>query len=82
MMFANFGAIDEGKSRKLIARFSADLPGGFGEAEANLRLAAAAPELLEALESLRGIEAWISDREMKEMFQRKVYPIIDKARGQ
>lgn len=36
-------------------------------------------ELLNALKKLRGLEPWIGDREMKEMFQATVYPAIDKA---
>lgn len=36
-------------------------------------------ELVGALESLSGIEAWIGDEKMKELFQSTVYPIIKKA---
>lgn len=50
-------------------------------AESNANLIASAPDLLEALESIRGIEAWIGDPKMKKLFQKKVYPTIDKARG-
>jgi hypothetical protein len=51
------------------------------ECDANATLFVAAPDLLEALESLRGIEAFIYDEKMKQFFQRKVYPAINKARG-
>ena len=37
-------------------------------------------ELIEALESIRGIEAWINDQEMKELFQKKVYEAL-KSKG-
>ena len=35
-------------------------------------------ECLNALCKLRGMEAWIGDRKMKELFQETVYPTIDK----
>lgn len=44
-----------------------------------VKLAAAAPDMLDVLQKLRGIEVWIADREMKELFQNIVYPVIDKA---
>lgn len=35
------------------------------------------PIAIDSLRSLRGMEAWIGDREMKELFQNKVYSAID-----
>lgn len=52
---------------------------GKKEAKANAKLMAAAPELLAALKSLAGIECWIGDTKMKQLFQSKVYPAIEKA---
>jgi len=49
------------------------------EDEANAALIAAAPDLLKALKALAGLEAWIQDRELKEMFQKRVYSAIAKA---
>lgn len=46
---------------------------------ANAALIAAAPDLLKALKALAGLEAWIQDRELKEMFQKIVYSAIAKA---
>lgn len=46
---------------------------------ANAKLIAAAPDLLEALQNIRGIEAHISDSETKMFFQKTVYPAIKKA---
>jgi hypothetical protein len=43
-------------------------------------LFAAAPQLLEALEKLRGIEAHITDGAMRTLFQETVYPAIEKAK--
>ena len=37
-------------------------------------------ELIEALHSLIGIEAWIGDPELKRRFQEKVYPALQKAK--
>jgi len=51
------------------------------DARKNAILWAAAPDMLEALEAIRGIEAWINDGPMTELFQKKVYPAINKARG-
>ncbi len=45
----------------------------------NARLMASAPVLLKALESIRGIEAHINDNQMKSLFQKTVYPAIEKA---
>lgn len=36
-------------------------------------------ELLEALKKIRGVEVWILDREMKELFQKIVYTAIENA---
>jgi hypothetical protein len=52
----------------------------FTESEANAKLIAAAPDLLHALEQIRGIEAWIQDDKMKSLFQRLVYSAVEKAR--
>lgn len=46
---------------------------------ADAKLIAAAPDMFEVLCKLRGIEAWITDREMKELFQKNIYPVIQKA---
>lgn len=45
----------------------------------NAKLIVSAPHLLNALQKLVGIEAWIQDREMKELFQNTVYPAIKRA---
>jgi len=42
-------------------------------------LYAAAPEMLEALKAIAGIEAWINDNEMKAHFQKTVYGAIKAA---
>ena len=39
----------------------------------------AVPDMLKALNSLIGMEAWIADRKMKYLFQSKVYAAIEKA---
>lgn len=52
------------------------------ERRANAQLIAAAPKMLKALEDIQGIEAFITDTKMKELFQKKVYPAIQKATGQ
>lgn len=39
----------------------------------------AVPDMLAALKSFQGLEAWINDRQMKEMFQSKLYAAIEKA---
>lgn len=49
------------------------------ETRANAKLISAAPELLHALQSITGIEAFIQDPKMVELFQSKVYPSIQKA---
>ena len=36
-------------------------------------------ELLAALKKIRGVEVWIQDREMKELFQKIVYSAIKNA---
>jgi hypothetical protein len=46
---------------------------------AHAKLIAAAPDMLHALEQIRGIEAWIQDHQMKLLFQRLVYSAIEKA---
>ena len=43
------------------------------------RLKAEKAELLEALKKIRGVEVWIQDREMKELFQKIVYSAIKNA---
>lgn len=45
----------------------------------NAKKLAAAPVMLHALESIRGIEAWIPDKEMKTLFQKLVYSAISEA---
>jgi len=35
--------------------------------------------LMNALKTLQGMEAWIGDKAMKELFQKTVYPAIEKA---
>jgi len=34
-------------------------------------------EAMEELKKLRGLEPWIGDRQMKELFQKTLYPILD-----
>lgn len=46
---------------------------------ANAKLIAAAPDMLDALQSIVGIEAWIEDQELRRVFTEKVYPVIAKA---
>lgn len=48
--------------------------------EANARLIASAPLLLEALESIYGIQAFISDPKMKDLFVDKVYNALKLAK--
>lgn len=48
---------------------------------ANASIMSAAPAMLEVLKSLCGIEAWITDPEMKRLFQEKVYSVINQAEG-
>ena len=38
-----------------------------------------APELLEALSSITGAEAWINDPRVKNIWKEKIYPAINKA---
>jgi|GEM_PF-3966765 len=42
-------------------------------------LIAAAPDMLQALQKIRGIEAWITDAKMKQLFGETIYPAIQKA---
>lgn len=49
------------------------------ECKANAKLIEAAPNMLNALTSITGIEAWITDPEMKKLFHDKVYSAIKKA---
>lgn len=55
----------------------APTPGPRGFAQ-NAKLIAEAPAMLNALRSLAGIEAWITDKKMKEHFQKVVYSITEK----
>ncbi len=49
-----------------------------GTEVANSKLMSLAPEMFTALQSLCGIEAFISDTKMKELFQQTVYPVLEK----
>ena len=53
--------------------------GKYIQLDVNPNLVDAAPELLEALKKIRGVEVWIQDREMKELFQKIVYSAIKNA---
>jgi hypothetical protein len=52
---------------------------GGEQVEANARLMAAAPAMLEALEALQGVEAWINDPEMKRLVSKTITQAIEKA---
>jgi hypothetical protein len=47
--------------------------------KANAAVIAAAPQMLDALMSIRGLEPWISDDKMRQLFQKKVYGAINAA---
>ena len=51
----------------------------FNKEESNAKLMAAAPKMLEALRSIQGIEAWIGDTKMRELFINRIYPAIKQA---
>lgn len=48
-------------------------------ADANLIIAA--PKMLAALESLKGMEAWLGDEKIKKIFHKNVYDAINAAKG-
>lgn len=72
LIFANFTSLDEGIGRSLICTVDRINP----DYQANARLIAAAPELLEALKAV-----WNSDPELSLAVQEQVKQAIAKATG-